>query len=72
MPPARKLVTLALGFLAAILILSQLVLGQLILGGNVNLIKSHQHTGYLAVGVALVYIVTSIWFVLTTPDRSTR
>ncbi|WZO96722.1 hypothetical protein EP7_003727 [Isosphaeraceae bacterium EP7] len=68
----RKLVLVILGFISALLILSQLVMGQLIVGGNVKLIKSHQHTGYLAVVVALLYIGASLPAILSIPTRRDR
>lgn len=70
MTGAQKIVLLALGFLAAFLILAQLVLGQLIVSGRAELVKSHQHTGYMTVAVALVYILLSLWFAVTSPTRS--
>lgn len=70
MTGAQKIVLLALGFLAAFLILAQLVLGQLIVSGQANLVKSHQHTGYMTVAVALIYILTSLWFTVSSPTRS--
>jgi hypothetical protein len=72
MTGAQKIVLLALGFLAAVLILTQLVLGQLIASGNPmpKLPKTHQHTGYLTVAVTLVYILTSLWFAITSPTRT--
>jgi hypothetical protein len=51
---------LILGSLAAALILAQLVMGQLIVSGNVKLVKAHQHSGYLAVAVSLLYIALSL------------
>lgn len=69
MTGAQKITLLALGFLAAILILAQLALGQLIVSGNARLVKSHQHTGYLTVGISLVYILLSLWFTVTAPTR---
>lgn len=69
MTGAQKIVLLALGFLAALLILSQLALGQLIAGGNARLVKSHQHTGYLTVAVTLAYILLSLWFAVIAPTR---
>jgi hypothetical protein len=51
---------LFLGALSAVLILAQLVMGQLIVSGQPQLIKGHQHTGYMTVVVALVYIVLSL------------
>ena len=49
-----------LGLIAGLLILGQLVLGQLILSGRVNLVKAHQHSGYTAVMISLVYIILSL------------
>lgn len=69
MTSAQKLLMMALGVIAAFLILTQLFLGQLIVDGNTRLVKSHQHTGYLTVGVALAYILLSLWFTVFTPTR---
>jgi hypothetical protein len=55
-----KTFLIVLGFLAAALIVGQLVLGQLILGGRADLVKAHQHSGYTAVVVALLYIGLSL------------
>ena len=60
---------LILGTFSAVLILAQLVMGQLILGGQPQLIKGHQHTGYLTVVVALVYIVLSLMAIASGPRR---
>jgi hypothetical protein len=60
MNPTTKTMLLIGGILAAVLIVGQLVLGQLILAGGTNLIKSHQHSGYMTVVVALVYIAFSL------------
>ena len=49
-----------LGILSALLIIAQLVMGQLILSGQREWIKRHQHSGYLTVVVALVYIVSLV------------
>lgn len=57
---------IALGFLAAALIIAQLVMGQLILSGT-DLKKAHQHTGYMAVVVALVYIGLSLPRIIASP-----
>jgi hypothetical protein len=67
-----KPVLLFLGFLAALLCISQLVMGLLIVkgGGSFNLarlIKSHQHTGYLTVATALLYIALSLGTIVKTP-----
>ena len=67
-----KPVLLILGLLAALLIISQLVMGLLIVKGGgpfelTKLIKSHQHTGYLTVTVALIYIVISLMAIVRAP-----
>lgn len=49
-----------LGFVAALLIIGQLVLGQMILSGHVKMVKAHQHSGYTTVLVTLVYIGLSL------------
>ena len=51
-----------LGALAALGIVGQLVMGQLILQGHA-LQKAHQHSGYLTVVIALVYIVLSMMYI---------
>jgi hypothetical protein len=48
------------GFLAAILIISQLVMGLLILQGQATMRTAHQHSGYLTVVVTLIYIGWSL------------
>ena len=58
-----------LGFLAAILIVSQLVMGLLILQGQATLQKAHQHSGYLTVVVTLIYIGWSLAVIASTPRR---
>lgn len=58
---------LIFGSLSALLIVAQLVMGQLILSGQAQYIKSHQHSGYLTVGVALVYIVFSMMAIASMP-----
>jgi hypothetical protein len=65
-----RIALLILGVLTAILILCQLVMGQLIAGGSVNLIKSHQHTGYLTVVVTIVYVGLSLAYVLSSSSRA--
>ncbi len=60
---------LIFGVISAILIISQLVMGQLIVGGQTEWIKSHQHSGYLTVVVALVYIVFSLIAIASMPKR---
>ena len=61
---------IVLGFLAALLIIAQLVLGQLILSGRADLVKAHQHSGYTAVVVALVYIALSLPRIISSPRQS--
>jgi hypothetical protein len=64
MTSAMKAFLLVLALLTAILILMQLVMGQLILSGRQDLIKAHQHTGYTAVVLALVYVGVSVKAIL--------
>jgi hypothetical protein len=64
-----KVLLLALGSLAAVLIVGQLVMGQLILGGRASLIKAHQHSGYLTVAVALIYIGLSMAAIASATKR---
>jgi len=59
-----------LGFLAAVLIVAQLVMGLLILQGQATLQKAHQHSGFLTVGVSLVYIAWSLAIIVSAPKRS--
>ncbi len=59
-----------LGFLAACLIVAQLVMGLLILQGQATLQKAHQHSGFLTVAVSLVYIAWSLAIIVSTPKRS--
>lgn len=63
---------LILGFLAALLVISQLVMGLLILNdpANPKLRMTHQHSGYLTATVALVYIGLSLARIASTPGRS--
>jgi hypothetical protein len=64
-----KAVLLISGGLSAILILAQLVMGQLILSGRADLIKAHQHSGYTAVVLSLLYIVGSLMTIASIPTR---
>ena len=64
-----KVFLLVLGTLSALLIVSQLVMGQLILSGQAEWIKRHQHSGYLTVVVALLYIVFSLRAIAAIPPR---
>ena len=57
------------GIISALLIVSQLVMGQLIVSGQVEWIKRHQHSGYLTVVVALIYIVFSLVAIASMPKR---
>ena len=57
------------GTISAILIIAQLVMGQLIVGGRADLIKSHQHSGYMTVVVALIYIVFSLLAIASMPRQ---
>jgi hypothetical protein len=55
-----KPLLLITGFLAAVLIIIQLVLGLLILQGQASMRTAHQHSGYLTVAVTLIYITWSL------------
>ena len=57
------------GFLAAILIVSQLVMGLLILQGQTSMRTAHQHSGYLTVVVTLIYIGWSLVVIASSPKR---
>ena len=56
------------GFLAAILIVAQLVMGLLILQGQASMRTAHQHSGYLTVAVTLIYIFWSLAVIASTPS----
>jgi hypothetical protein len=58
-----------LGFLSAILVISQLVMGLLILQGQVTMRTAHQHSGYLTVAVTLIYICWSLAAIAGAPKR---
>ena len=62
-----KLILLILGFLAAVLITSQLVMGLLILQGQASMRTAHQHSGYLTVVVSMVYIAWSLATIASMP-----
>ena len=64
-----KLFLLIFGTISAILIIAQLVMGQLIVSGRADLIKSHQHSGYLTVVVALIYIVFTLITIAAIPKQ---
>jgi len=65
-----KPLLVVLGFLAACLIIAQLVMGLLILQGQATLQKAHQHSGFLTVAVSLVYIGWSLAIIVSMPKRS--
>ena len=74
MNPKLKVALLALGTLAALFLVSQLVMGLLIVrgGGSLNLarlIKSHQHTGYATVTLSLLYVGLSLATIAGLPAR---
>ncbi|MDX2037191.1 MAG: hypothetical protein SFX72_11115 [Isosphaeraceae bacterium] len=72
MSSSTKTILLVLGFLSAILIVTQLVMGLLILNGAAASIRTaHQHSGYLTVTVSLVYIIVSLFKVLGIPSTNT-
>lgn len=64
-----KPILLIVGFLAAILIVAQLVMGLLILQGQTSMRTAHQHSGYLTVVVSLIYIGWSLAVIASTPKR---
>jgi hypothetical protein len=64
-----KTFLLIVGFLSALLIIGQLVMGLLIVSGHSNLIKSHQHSGYLTVLVSLLYIGFSLSVIASMPRQ---
>ncbi len=69
MSSAMKATLLILGLLTAVFILAQIVMGQLILSGRADLIKAHQHSGYTAVALALVYVALSLRVLMGIPTR---
>ncbi len=72
MSRTTKFGLIALGAVAALLIVSQLVMGQLIVSNraNLTLIKSHQHTGYLTVVMVILYVGFSLATIVSLPSRS--
>jgi hypothetical protein len=64
-----KPILMILGFLSAVLIISQLVMGLLILQGQVAMRTAHQHSGYLTAVVSLVYIGWSLAAIASAPKR---
>jgi len=74
MNPKLKFALIALGSLAALFLVSQLVMGLLIVrgGGSLNLaklIKAHQHSGYTKVSISLVYVALSLATIASIPAR---
>ncbi len=67
-----KPILLILGFVAAILIISQLVMGLLILQGQASMRTAHQHSGYLTVAVSMVYIAWSLATIASMPKERDR
>lgn len=70
-----KTVLIILGALASVLLVTQLVMGLLIVRGGgsfplAKLIKAHQHSGYLTVSVAFVYVALSLGAIITIPPRN--
>ncbi|MDR3634541.1 MAG: hypothetical protein P4L84_12110 [Isosphaeraceae bacterium] len=62
-----------LGFLAAALIIGQLVMGQLILTNHdPKIMKAHQHSGYATVVVSLIYITVSLIAIASQPKRESH
>jgi hypothetical protein len=66
---AMKAFLMIVGFLAAILIVAQLVMGLLILQGQNSMRTAHQHSGYLTVAVTLIYIGWSLAVIASSPKR---
>ena len=64
-----KPILMIVGFLAAILIVAQLVMGLLILQGQTSMRTAHQHSGYLTVAVSLIYISWSLVVLASNPKR---
>ncbi len=65
-----KAFLMIVGFLAAILIVCQLVMGLLILQGQNSMRTAHQHSGYLTVAVTLLYIGWSLAVIGGSTKRS--
>jgi hypothetical protein len=66
---SMKPILMIVGFLAAILIVAQLVMGLLILQGQTSMRTAHQHSGYLTVVVSLIYIGWSLAVLASNPKR---
>ena len=67
---AMKPFLLLLGFVAALLIVCQLVMGLLILQGQASMRTAHQHSGYLTVVVSLIYITWSLATIASMPKSA--
>jgi hypothetical protein len=64
-----KAFLMIVGYLAAFLIVAQLVMGLLILQGQASMRTAHQHSGYLTVAVSLIYIGWSLAVIASIPRR---
>jgi hypothetical protein len=66
-----KIALLILGFLSVILIVAQLVMALLILTdpASPRLRTMHQHSGYLMVAVALIYVGASLATIVSVKSR---
>ena len=75
---STKTTLVVLGVLATLLLATQLTMGLLIVRGQAGkplpgnyplpkLVKAHQHSGYLTVGVAFVYVVGSLAAIVRAP-----
>ena len=82
MNPNLKTSLILLGLLAMLLLASQLTMGLLIVRAGAGhpipydyplpkLIKMHQHSGYLTVGVAFLYVLASLAAIVRLPRRAT-
>ncbi len=69
MSSAMKFTLVILGLLTAVLVLMQLTMGLLIASGRVNLVKAHQHSGYLTVAMAILYVGLSLSVIVSLPRR---
>ena len=67
-----KPLLMVVGFLAAVLIITQLVMGLLILQGQASMRTAHQHSGYLTVAATLIYIAWSLAAIASMPKRGAR
>lgn len=68
MSGSKKIVLIVLGALSAILIVAQFVLGLLSkYGDSPTLLKTHEHLGYTAVVVILIYLFLSLATVAALP-----